>query len=176
MQFPCTLYHNHKPYSFFLAFSPNSIHPHQLNPKPPIPTTTKLKISPVVVRKKMSSRVIGILIFLAIAAPINGLNTRKLDDTTVPVPPDAEMKCGSCPCNNPCGQSPPPPPPPPPPPKKPPTPSLNCPPPPSQYIYISGPPGNLYPVDPYFTNTGRSLGVALPLLVGCALVGLFAYW
>ncbi|CAK9154767.1 unnamed protein product [Ilex paraguariensis] len=122
------------------------------------------------------------LFILAIADPTSGLNPRKLDENTVPS--DSGNKCGGCSaCNNPCYQSPPPPPPPPslppppPPPKKPPTPSLYCPPPPpSSFIYISGPPGNLYPVDPYFSGAGRSFSSGLPLLIGGGLLGLLALW
>lgn len=107
-------------------------------------------------------------------------------------PPDLENKCGSCPCNNPCNPTPSPPPPalpppPPPPPKKKP-PSNYCPPPPSggggggqyppnpPYIYINGPPGNLYPVDPYYSGSGRSLSTGLmPFLISTVL-GLIAFW
>ncbi|KAK2981304.1 hypothetical protein RJ640_007005 [Escallonia rubra] len=138
-----------------------------------------------------------LLIIATVAAPISGLNPRKLDVVnSEPVkPPDTENKCGGCSsCNNPCTQSPPPPspvymppppppvympPPPPPVPKKPPpssTPYCPPPPPPSSYIYMTGPPGNLYPVDPYFSGGDRNFAVGLPLLVGCGLVGLLALW
>ncbi|KAK3027661.1 hypothetical protein RJ639_041898 [Escallonia herrerae] len=126
-----------------------------------------------------------LLIIATVAAPISGLNPRKLDVVnSEPVkPPDNENKCGGCSsCNNPCNQSPPPPPPvympppPPPVPKKPPPSTPYCPPPPSTYIYMTGPPGNLYPVDPYFSGGDRSFAVGLPLLVGCGLVGLLAFW
>lgn len=115
------------------------------------------------------------------------MNSRKLDETPAP---NLENKCGSCPCNNPCNPppSPPPPcpPPPPPPPKKPP-PSNNCPPPPNgggggqyppnpPYIYINGPPGDLYPVDSYYSGSGRSLSTGLmPFLISTVL-GLIALW
>ncbi|CAI9095962.1 OLC1v1032009C1 [Oldenlandia corymbosa var. corymbosa] len=85
-----------------------------------------------------------------------------------------ENKCGGCPCNSPCYTSPPPPPPPspPPPPKKPPT--SYCPPPPgsivpfpptppSQYIYITGPPGDVYPVDHDYGKAGRSSSATVGL-------------
>ncbi|KAI8021840.1 hypothetical protein LOK49_LG03G00924 [Camellia lanceoleosa] len=117
-----------------------------------------------------------------ITTPINCLITRKLDDTTVPTSPDSGIKCGSCPaCNNPCNQSPPPPPPspplPPPPPPPPPKKQKNCPPPPpSQFIYITGPPGNLYPIDTYYGGAGRSFAVDLALLIGCGIVGLVSFW
>ncbi|WOH13317.1 hypothetical protein DCAR_0832826 [Daucus carota subsp. sativus] len=122
------------------------------------------------------------LVIIVLAASTNASsNPRKLDESTVPVgDPNGEIKCGGCPvCNVPCTQSPPSPPPPspPPPPKKPPTPSLpgfNCPPPPS-YIYITGPPGNLYPVDPYFSGASRGLLVRLPVLLICGLLSLVAF-
>ncbi|PSR88180.1 T-cell surface glycoprotein CD8 beta chain like [Actinidia chinensis var. chinensis] len=117
-----------------------------------------------------------ILLFVTttFTTPINGLNPRKLDDTTVTGPPDSGIKCTSCsPCNNPCNQIPPPPPPPPP--KKPPT-QYCPPPPPSSFIYITGPPGNLYPVDPYFSGGRQNFPAGLPLLMGCGLVGLLAFW
>ncbi|GMP83684.1 hypothetical protein CsSME_00037510 [Camellia sinensis var. sinensis] len=116
-------------------------------------------------------------VITTIATPIHGLIPRKLDDTTVTGPPDSGIKCTSCSsCYNPCNQSPPPPPPPPPPaPKLPPT--QYCPPPPSpSFIYITGQPGNLYPIDPYFSSAGRNFAVGMPLLMGCALVGLLAFW
>lgn len=117
----------------------------------------------------------------ALAVPING---------QLPGSPDGESKCGGCPCNNPCAVPPPPPPPalpppPPPPPKKPPTPSCPPPPggsswptvptPPSQYIYITGPPGNLYPVDQYFSGAARSFAVGLPMLLIGSIFQL-AFW
>lgn len=132
----------------------------------------------------MSSLLATLLVILVVAAPTNALNNpRKLQESSVPVvDPNGEIKCGGCPvCNVPCTQSPPSPPPPSPPPppapKKPPTPSypsLNCPPPPS-YIYITGPPGNLYPVDPYFSNAARDLLVGIPFLVGFGFLSLLAF-
>lgn len=123
------------------------------------------------------------LVIFVVASPTNALDhPRKLQESSVPVgDPNGEIKCGGCPvCNTPCTQSPPSPPPPSPPPpapKKPPTPSFpssNCPPPPS-YIYISGPPGNLYPVDPYFSNDAKGLLVELTLLVGCGFLSFLAF-
>ncbi|KAJ8564764.1 hypothetical protein K7X08_001224 [Anisodus acutangulus] len=128
----------------------------------------------------------------------NGLNnSRKLDEGNI------ENKCGGCPCNNPCipPSSPPPPPPvlpppspPPPSPKKPP--SGYCPPPPlppsegggggggggsyspnqpnSQYIYMNGPPGNLYPIDQYFNGAQRVFSSGFSLLIGGFFLGLVA--
>ncbi|KAM7463458.1 hypothetical protein LguiA_031579 [Lonicera macranthoides] len=128
-------------------------------------------------------RIILVFLILAIvSSPINGLNPRKLDDSTLPGP-DGENKCGGCVKSPPPPSScppppslPPPPPPPPPAPKKPPTPSNYCPPPPPSYIYINGPPGNLYPVDQYFSGSRRSFGVGRALLVGSGLVGLLVFW
>ncbi|KAH7835491.1 hypothetical protein Vadar_026585 [Vaccinium darrowii] len=140
--------------------------------------------------QKISAMKLLMVVFLITTNffPIHGLNPRKLDDTTaVPTSPDTGgVKCGSCPaCNNPCYQSPPPPPPPPslppppPPPKKKPTPpGPYCPPPPpSGFIYITGPPGNLYPIDPFYSGGGRSFAVGMVQLIGCGLVvGLLAFW
>ncbi|KAL7606612.1 hypothetical protein Lser_V15G15010 [Lactuca serriola] len=126
------------------------------------------------------------------SAPVKGMN---LDDTTSTTTvsggsPEDLIKCGGCPCNNPCYiTSPPPPPPPtppltpppPPPPKMPsPTPGLNCPPPPTgggyalgppSYIYITGPPENLYPVNQYFSGAHRNFWAAPPLLVMLGFLG-----
>ncbi|KAI6686089.1 hypothetical protein NL676_032002 [Syzygium grande] len=127
-----------------------------------------------------------LVLVLATAIPIRGLNSRKLDDTSAP----GSDKCGSC------SQSPPPPPPPapypppppapcPPPPRPPPYPHkkpppccpvLPPPPPPSSYIYITGPPGSLYPIDQSFNGAGRSSTAGVPLLVGLGLLGLLALW
>ncbi|KAJ4843393.1 hypothetical protein Tsubulata_013296 [Turnera subulata] len=123
-----------------------------------------------------------LLLISSMMATIQGLETRKLDDVTVPG--DGSTNGEKCtPCNpSPPPPSPPPPaqplcPPPPPPalpppaPKKPPSGYNNCPPPPS-FIYITGPPGNLYPVDNDFGGApGRKL-MGLPVLIGCGLVGL----
>ncbi|KAL2485067.1 Uncharacterized protein Adt_29823 [Abeliophyllum distichum] len=139
------------------------------------------------------------LVFLVIVVPINGLNPRNLDES----PPDLQNKCGNCPCDTPCYQSPPllppasppppppssPPPPPPlpplyppppPPPKK--KPSKECPPPPSgentqtppsPEIYITGPPGSLYHIDINSAGVGGSF--SLPIFIS-SLLGLLAFW
>ncbi|CAA3026486.1 Hypothetical predicted protein [Olea europaea subsp. europaea] len=118
------------------------------------------------------------LVIISMAVRIEALNPRKLDDET---PPDLQNKCGNCPCNNPCNQAPPPPPPPspsPPPPPKIKPPSNYCPPPPSgggqyppnpPYIYINGPPGNLYPVDPYYSGASRGFSLGLPFFISTVL-------
>ncbi|KAF5727659.1 leucine-rich repeat extensin-like protein 6 [Tripterygium wilfordii] len=127
------------------------------------------------------------MIFLLISA-INGSDSRKLDETGVPGP--TGEKC------EPCGQTSPPPPPPvpSPPPPSPPPPSSLCPPPPSQhppspkkppsgyypppppsYIYITGPPGNLYPIDNDFGGVDRNLKVGLSVFIGWGLLGLLGF-
>ncbi|KAM0964509.1 uncharacterized protein LOC126607404 [Malus sylvestris] len=112
-----------------------------------------------------------------------------------------EGKCGSCTPSPPSPvQSPPPPPPPspcpppppksqPPSPKKPPSPKnppspyspggqyppgQYPPPPPSSLVYITGPPGQLYPVDRNINSASRSSVNALPVLLG--LLGILAFW
>lgn len=118
-----------------------------------------------------------------VVPPICGSDSRILDETTTG--DNTSIKCTPC-CTNPCGQTPPPPPPPSPPPpspKKPPSSycppppaTVTTPPPPSSYIYITGPPGNLYPIDPYFNNGAGNLFVGLPVLVGFGLVALLVVW
>ncbi|XXG83984.1 hypothetical protein AAC387_Pa10g1610 [Persea americana] len=111
--------------------------------------------------------------------PISG------DQPTVPSPITAEIKCGSCPCGNPCGQQPPPPPPPsPPPPSPPPPPTIPgiryCPPPPPSrpYFYFSGPPGYVYTVDPNYFPSGanRNLEKLMKVLVSFGLLWLWELW
>ncbi|KVH97661.1 sulfated surface glycoprotein 185-like [Cynara cardunculus var. scolymus] len=133
---------------------------------------------------KKALQIVFVVILAVVAPPMmEGINV-KLDNTATDTtmvpggPSENQLKCGGCPCNNPCyTTSPPPPPPsPPPPPKMPsPTPGLNCPPPPTtgggyglappSYIYITGPPGNVYPVNPYFSAGHRNFWVAPPLQV-----------
>ncbi|KAL8161248.1 hypothetical protein V2J09_012737 [Rumex salicifolius] len=138
-------------------------------------------------RSRFPSSLLIISIAIAITAvrsdPINGSDSRKLDELD-------QSKCGGCPCGTTCTpvvySSPPPPPtylpppPPPPPPPKVPKPSTGyCPPPPSppsNFIYYMGPPGNLYPVDQTYNGAGRSFAATLPAAVGGALVALFMLW
>ncbi|XP_061339747.1 extensin-like [Gastrolobium bilobum] len=142
-----------------------------------------------------------ILVLFCVTAPIKGgVESRKLDETTVPTT-NGEEKCIPCgytsppptpeivylspppPSSSPpppvVYQSPPPPlliypSPPPPSPKKPP--SGYCPPPPpSSYIYITGPPGNLYPVDENFSGAShRNFATFLPLFA--CFLSLLAFW
>ncbi|XP_057508406.1 extensin-3-like [Actinidia eriantha] len=121
------------------------------------------------------------LVITATSAPISGqMKPRKLDDTTGTPPPDSGIKCNNpcSTCNNPCYQSPPQPSTPPPPKKKkkkPPPSSPYGPPPPTPagYVYMNGPPGDLYPIVTYNSGSGLSFVAAL---VGCGLVGLMAFW
>ncbi|CAH9096018.1 unnamed protein product [Cuscuta epithymum] len=133
----------------------------------------------------------AVFLFVALAAAIPSDGSpihRKLEEDGVP---GEENKCGGCPCNAPCysppSVSPPPPssppPSPPPPPKKPPTtycpppppsgggydaPAVLSPPTPPQYVYGTGGPGNLYPVDQSFSGAGKRSGFSrrIAVLVG----------
>ncbi|PRQ40912.1 hypothetical protein RchiOBHm_Chr4g0441251 [Rosa chinensis] len=104
---------------------------------------------------------------------------------------DGGDKCGACTTPSPPPPSPPPPSPSPPPPalppptpvhpppspKKPPPSTPYCPPPPSSLVYITGPPGELYPVDHYFNGAdGVRSSVGLPVLLGLGLLGVLAFW
>ncbi|XP_059447801.1 vegetative cell wall protein gp1-like [Corylus avellana] len=102
-------------------------------------------------------------------------------------PGTADEKCSACGQNAPPPPSPPPPSPcppppalpppspPPPSPKKPPS-TQYCPPPPSSFIYITGPPGNLYPIDQDFSGATQNPMIRLPVLVAGGLLGLLALW
>ncbi|KAE8702197.1 Detected protein of unknown function [Hibiscus syriacus] len=128
--------------------------------------------------------------------PINA-SAKILEETTpavVPQAPTTEIKCGACPCVNPCSQQslPPPPLPPPPPPRftyysslPPPSPpmftyynSLPPPPPsPPRFFYVTDVPGPLYTEDPndrwfFFSGAGRNFVVVSLLLIGYGLWGL----
>ncbi|XP_041002387.1 probable pathogenesis-related protein ARB_02861 [Juglans microcarpa x Juglans regia] len=113
--------------------------------------------------------------------------TQKLDQTSVPQEANAEIKCGTCPCANPCAQQQMPLPPPPPPPAPPKNPSTQyctpltppLPPPPPRFIYVTGVPGNLYETDPYntwvyYSGAGQNvIGIMrLLLLVVCGILEL----
>uniref|UniRef100_A0A2N9J0F7 Uncharacterized protein n=1 Tax=Fagus sylvatica TaxID=28930 RepID=A0A2N9J0F7_FAGSY len=123
--------------------------------------------------------------------------SKKLDQTnSLPDHEEAntELKCGTCPCVNPCEQQQPPPPPPPPPPPLPPPPppqtpknpssqyfTPQAPPPPPRFIYFTGVPGNLYNTDPYntwvyYSGADRNVIVGSPLLVGCGVLELIVIW
>ncbi|XWS63910.1 hypothetical protein CRYUN_Cryun06bG0142000 [Craigia yunnanensis] len=127
-------------------------------------------------------------LIVTVAYPINGLESRKLDESTVPG--DQGVKCTPSCIQSPPPLSPPPPSPPPPSPSPPPpsplppsppvlppptpkkTPTQYCPPPPSppSFIYMTGPPGNLYPVYQNFSGASRNLEVGLLALVSGFLV------
>nr|XP_004505263.1 formin-like protein 10 [Cicer arietinum] len=131
------------------------------------------------IKVPMFLNLILMLIYMITASEVNADESRKLDETTVTaITNGTDIKC--TPCGN---YSPPPPPanpppsPPPPSPKKPP--SQNCPPPPSTpYIYITGPPGNLYPIDEDYSEAShrhhRSFA-ALLLPLAVALLSMIAF-
>ncbi|KAL4612529.1 hypothetical protein ACB092_08G206700 [Castanea dentata] len=116
------------------------------------------------------------------------------------IPGSADEKCSACTQSSPPPPSPSPPPPSPPPPspcppppsppalpppevlppptpKKPPT--QECPPPPpppASLVYVTGPPGTLYPIDENFNGGSQNSATVLPVLVSCGLLGLLAFW
>ncbi|KAL9241939.1 hypothetical protein vseg_015991 [Gypsophila vaccaria] len=127
----------------------------------------------IILPKSLSTHIILTLLITFFIGQVNcnELST-KLNETAelLPGPSDQSLKCGGCsPCGHPsCYQSPPPPPPP----KKPPS-TRYCPPPPSPWIYVPGPPGGLYPVDPgysYYSGAVMNFGTTLKVLFGCGLL------
>lgn len=100
--------------------------------------------------------------------PIHCLtSSKKLDESAGGS--DPSVKC--TPCTNY-------PPPPPPPPKKPPP--AYCPPPPpppSSFIYMLGPPGNLYPIDQDFAGANRrTMAVEWTVVALFGLIGFIGLW
>lgn len=134
------------------------------------------------------------LLFLLISFsfPSSATVSQKLDQTPLPQEADTEVKCGSCPCSNPCVQQPPPPPPPPPQPPTPKNPSTPyCPPedpfsplapPPPRFSYVTSVPGgNLYNTDPlntwvFYSSADRNMIVGLLLLLGFGVLELIVIW
>ncbi|KAL0699900.1 hypothetical protein Bca4012_056022 [Brassica carinata] len=118
-----------------------------------------------------------IIIKASSSSDFSSANMRKLDEVD-------PIKCSPSCVQNPPPPSPPPPSPPPPacppPPALPPPPkkvSPNCPPPPpANFLYITGPPGNLYPVDEQFgAAAGKSFTVVkLAGLIGFGVLGVLA--
>ncbi|KAL2344758.1 hypothetical protein Fmac_006043 [Flemingia macrophylla] len=118
-----------------------------------------------------------VLIICLFTSSVNGVEPRKLDETPVPATNGTEVKCGPCGTNYPPPPPPalPPPSPPPPSPKKPST-QYCPPPPPSSFIYITGPPGNLYPVDENFNGAfSHRGGVLLPFFVAL-VISTLVFW
>ncbi|XP_022155381.1 acrosin-like [Momordica charantia] len=117
----------------------------------------------------IQTQILNLLLILSInVVTIHGLiSSNKLDGSTGG---DSTVKCTPCTRYNP-------PPPPPPPPKKPP--SSYCPPPPpppSSFIYMLGPPGNLYPIGQDFAGGRRRVAVELPVVALLGLMGFIAVW
>ncbi|KAJ4706944.1 putative Nutrient reservoir [Melia azedarach] len=139
--------------------------------------------------------VLSLLVSLR-AISVSATVSKKLDQEGEPQIPDTSIKCGTCPCENPCGQLPPPPPcanpcgqlppppPPPPPPATPPPPETTCctpqTPPPPRLICVTCEPGELY--HPYADDWGfystaeRNAAQKWLLLAGCCLLGLLIIW
>ncbi|KAK8661398.1 hypothetical protein V6N13_091003 [Hibiscus sabdariffa] len=121
------------------------------------------------------------IITVIFSIPIDASNKilEEIEPVAVPQPSTTGIKCGACPCVNPCSQQSLPPPPSPPPPfprfiygNQLPTP------PPPRFYYVTGVPGQLYPVDPddrwtFFSYAEQNL-VDVSLLLFChALLGFF---
>ncbi|XP_044489641.1 leucine-rich repeat extensin-like protein 6 [Mangifera indica] len=124
-----------------------------------------------------------VFIFVAVfVSQVNGLTARKLEESSTGG--DQGDTCTTS-----CVESPPPPSPPlplppplelpPPPPKKPKKPKTPptqyCPPPPS-FIYITGPPGNLYPIDSGFNGGEKASAASLLIFISSGLLLLLAFW
>lgn len=112
--------------------------------------------------KSLAVTILTAIAFLAFPMIINASDTspavRKLEEEPI--------KCTPCLQNVPPPPSPPPPSPSCPPPPTPPSPPKKsyCPPPPSTYIYMTGPPGELYPVDQQFgAAAGESFTVVMTI-------------
>ncbi|KAK4263939.1 hypothetical protein QN277_029289 [Acacia crassicarpa] len=118
-----------------------------------------------------------IFLLLCFTLPLQVVySSRKLVETTVPA---GDQKC--TPCGGTVYSSPPPPPPalpppspPPPSPKK--SPSSYCPPPPPSFIYITGPPGNLYPLDENFNSASRRTFLPVATVLPGLLTLLLGFW
>ncbi|CAO2829954.1 unnamed protein product [Amaranthus hypochondriacus] len=112
------------------------------------------------------------IFFLVISFLITKIESRNLDE--VLESSDPSIKCGGCsPCGHPSCYSPPPPPPPsPPPPKKQSGTTPYCPPPPPSppsgagFVYITAPPGDLYPVDVNYSASYKNLVAAINIFIG----------
>lgn len=133
-----------------------------------------------------------LFILISFSFPLSATVSQKLDQTPLPQEADTEVKCGSCPCSNPCVQQPPPPPPPPPQPPTPKNPSTPyCPPedpfsplapPPPRFSYVTSVPGgNLYNTDPlntwvFYSSADRNMIVGLLLLLGFGVLELIVIW
>ncbi|KMT07985.1 hypothetical protein BVRB_6g144630 [Beta vulgaris subsp. vulgaris] len=133
-------------------------------------------------QRSLSCFIPTLLLILIFIAPVYGyVQLRKLDETGLPGSSDPTIKCGGCsPCGHPsCYSSPPPPPPPsPPPPPKKQSYTPYCPPPPSSagFIYITAPPGELYPIDHSYSGSSRNLVAILKTVVGFGLLGWLILW
>ncbi|KAI4307630.1 hypothetical protein L6164_030798 [Bauhinia variegata] len=118
---------------------------------------------------------------LSFSFPIQASTSEKVDQPVATPPTGAEeVKCGSCPCANPCVQQLPPPPPPPPPspslqncnpPPPPPSPPPPRPPPPPRFTYVTGAPGNVYTWE-YYYSAAQNRAVGLLLLAAMALLSI----
>ncbi|GAY43782.1 hypothetical protein CUMW_077180 [Citrus unshiu] len=138
------------------------------------------------IHQTLSIVVLVPILLIAISSILASANiSKKLDQELVPPPqiPDTSIKCGTCPCVNPCGQLPPPPPPPPPPPSPPKTtycpPQVQTPPPP-RFIYVTGEPGEIYHTDSddwgFYSTAQPNVAKNRLLLAACGVLGLFIIW
>ncbi|KAL5743418.1 hypothetical protein ACOSQ2_026534 [Xanthoceras sorbifolium] len=136
--------------------------------------------------------IIILLIISSFTIQASATLSKKLDQEQLLVPPPDYnyngIKCGTCPCVNPCGQLPPPPPSPPPPPPPPPPPKTpSCPqqqqlpPPPPRFIYVTGVPGEIYQTEVdnwgFFSRSAEcNVAKKLLLLAGYFVLGILVIW
>lgn len=126
------------------------------------------------------------MLILFFLLSLGSVITEALDQVPNFVPPDPSIKCGTCPRVNPCSQQqqlPPPPPPPPPPLIQYCSPQITMPPPPPpRFVYVTGPPGNLYPTEPFYlglySGGQRHVGLKMimPLVVGVLVLEFLLFW
>ncbi|KAJ0042303.1 hypothetical protein Pint_18630 [Pistacia integerrima] len=120
--------------------------------------------------ERSRQRQLSLILLICLISLVFPVSSQEL----VPPEPDSSIKCGTCPCVNPCDQLPPPPPPPPK--------TTYCPPlapPPPRFIYVTGMPGQIYQTaaDTWGFYSRAECNVAKILLVvaGYGVLGLLIW-